>query len=74
MGRRGEVAACGEEEADVGRAGPIGPDPRKDSNESLNFEFQLKLDFGKTWRNSSRRFRRNKLMKGKKGHTNTCIK
>jgi hypothetical protein len=36
-----------------------GPDPREDSNKSLSFKFQGFLEFGKTWRNSIRRFRRN---------------
>jgi hypothetical protein len=35
------------------------PDSRRDSNRKLIFEFQLNLNFGKTWRNSSRRSRRN---------------
>jgi hypothetical protein len=54
-----KVMPCGEGWADAGRAGPTGPNPKKDSNEILIFEFQLNLDLGKTWRNSSRRFRRN---------------
>jgi hypothetical protein len=45
-----------------GKGGPMrwtGPDPREDSNKSLSFKFQGFLEFGKTWRNSIRRFRRN---------------
>jgi hypothetical protein len=41
------------------RPGPVGPDPRKTLNGRMNFEFQLNLDFGKTLRNSTRRFRWN---------------
>jgi hypothetical protein len=54
-----EATAYGEGWAGAGRAGTVGPDPRKDSNKNLIFQFQLNLDFGKTWRNSSRRFRMN---------------
>jgi hypothetical protein len=35
------------------------PDPREDSIKSLIFEFQGFLEFGKTSRNSRRRFRSN---------------
>jgi hypothetical protein len=40
--------AYGEGWASAGRAGTVGPDPRKDSNKKLIFKFQLNLDFGKT--------------------------
>jgi hypothetical protein len=43
----------------VDRPGPVWPDPRKTLNGRMNFEFQLNLDFGKTLRNSTRRFRWN---------------
>jgi hypothetical protein len=36
-----------------------GPDPRGDSNGNLIFKFQGYLEFGKTLKNSIRRFRRN---------------
>jgi hypothetical protein len=39
--------------------GPAGPDSEKDSNRKLIFEIQFHLDFGKIWRNSTKRFRRN---------------
>jgi hypothetical protein len=45
--------------ADVGKARSVGPDPREDSNEKLIFEFQMNLEFGRTLRNFTRRFRRN---------------
>jgi hypothetical protein len=54
---------CGEGWAGTGRAGLVGLDPREDSNEKLIFEFQLNLDFGKTLRNFTRRFRRNREMR-----------
>jgi hypothetical protein len=38
---------------------PVGPDPREKSNGNLIFKFQLNLDFGKTFRFSTRRLRRN---------------
>jgi hypothetical protein len=41
------------------RTGPARPDPMEDSNKSLIFEFQGVLEFGRTWRNSKKRFRRN---------------
>jgi hypothetical protein len=41
------------------QTGPARPDPREDSNKSLIFEFQGVLEFGRTWRNSKKRFRRN---------------
>jgi hypothetical protein len=42
-----------------GWTGPAGPDPKGDSNGNLIFEFQGFLEFGKTLRNSTRRFKRN---------------
>jgi hypothetical protein len=61
-GRR--VSAAGEREGGSGgrESGPAqwtGLDYRRDSNQKLIFEFQLNLDFGMSWRNSTRRFRRN---------------
>jgi hypothetical protein len=41
------------------RTGPIGPGPRKNSNGKIIFGFQLSLDFGKTLRNYTMRFKRN---------------
>jgi hypothetical protein len=52
----GEAAAWEDEWAGVGRARP---DPREDSNEKLIFEFQINLEFGRTLKNFTRRFRRN---------------
>jgi hypothetical protein len=43
----------------VGGAGLVGPDPRDDSNEKLIFELHMNLEFGRTLRNFTRRFRRN---------------
>jgi hypothetical protein len=54
-----EVMAYGEGWVSACRVGPVGPDPKKDSIEKLIFEFQLNLDFGKTLRISTSRFRRN---------------
>jgi hypothetical protein len=58
-GRLGEAAAWEEGWAGVGKAEPVGPDPMEDSNEKLIFKFQMNLEFGKTLRNFTRRFRRN---------------
>jgi hypothetical protein len=51
-----EAASCG---GRAGRRGQSRPDPRGNSNGNLIFEFQEFLEFGKTLRNSKRRFRRN---------------
>jgi hypothetical protein len=42
----------------VGTIGPAGPDLRKRFKQKLIFEFQMNLDFSKTLRNLTRRFRR----------------
>jgi hypothetical protein len=36
-----------------------GPDPGEKSKWEFDFEFQMNLDFGRTLRNFTRRFRRN---------------
>jgi hypothetical protein len=62
MGQAGwlvKAAAWKEGWANLGRAGPVGPDPREDSNEKLIFEFQMTLEFDSTLRNFTRRFRSN---------------
>jgi hypothetical protein len=54
-----EAVACKGREGQCGQTGPTGLDPRGDSNGNLISEFQGFLEFGKTLRNSTRRFRRN---------------
>jgi hypothetical protein len=39
-------------------SGEAGPDPRRKFRWDLIFEIQMNLDFGKTLRSSTRRFRR----------------
>jgi hypothetical protein len=41
-----KAVSGGEKWADMGRPGMVGLDPRKNSMEKLNFEFQLNLEFG----------------------------
>jgi hypothetical protein len=48
-----EVAASGK----LGQRGVAGLDSEANSKRKLVFKFQLNLDFGKTWRNFTRRFR-----------------
>jgi hypothetical protein len=43
----------------VGRLGRAVPVPREGFKMEIDFEFQMNLDFGKTLRNFTRRFRRN---------------
>jgi hypothetical protein len=54
-----EAAAHGGRVGRCGRTGPAGPGPRGDSDGNLIFEFHRFLEFGKTLRNSTMRFRRN---------------
>jgi hypothetical protein len=49
------MAACGMKRVCSGEAGP---DPRRKFRRDLIFEIQMNLDFGKTLRSSTRRFRR----------------
>jgi hypothetical protein len=54
---------CGEGWADTGGTRPAGLDPRRRFKWKLIFEFQQFLEFGKTFRNFTRRFRRNLEMR-----------
>jgi hypothetical protein len=53
------VACCGEGWAGLGRTRPAGPDPRRRFKWKLIFKFQEFLEFGKTLRNFTRRYRMN---------------
>jgi hypothetical protein len=55
IGSMKEVAPRGGRVDQRGRPGLVGPNPRKNSNGSLIFEFQRCSEFGKTWRYSTRR-------------------
>jgi hypothetical protein len=50
-----DMAACGMKRVCSGEARP---DPRRKFRRDLIFEIQMNLDFGKTLRSSTRRFRR----------------
>jgi hypothetical protein len=56
MGRPRKAVACEERAGLCERAGP---DPRERFQMEMIFEFQWNLKFGKTFRNSTWRFRRN---------------
>jgi hypothetical protein len=45
--------------AGAGDNGPTGPDHKEDSNKKRSLNFNEFLEFGRTWRNFTRRFRRN---------------
>jgi hypothetical protein len=59
IGPAKEVASYRVRVGQGSRPAPVGPDPRKNSNGSLIFKFQGFLEFGKTWRNYTMRFKRN---------------
>jgi hypothetical protein len=54
-----DTMAGGVKRAGSSEAGLAGLDPRRKFRRDLIFEIQINLDFGKTLRNSTRRFRRN---------------
>jgi hypothetical protein len=57
------VRGGGDLRGKVGRLGWVGPFPREGFKMEIDFEFQMNLDFGKTLRNFTRRFRRNMDMR-----------
>jgi hypothetical protein len=59
MGRVRRRRPAREEQAGAGELGRLGQILGKDLKWKLIFEFQINLDFGKTLRISTRRFRRN---------------